>query len=205
MDDQKTIERLDEDSVVRRDGSARLAVVRVLLDEALRAGLVDRPRLLEVLDRLRHALPVEARVDLLADPTDALGEAERGGEHPAVPAGDDCVRIRDRGHVHHAVFPDLLHLPRPSSDDEVQAFAGLDHHELLAEDADLPLRREVQDRIAALVADRREVLVVVAAALRRDADLVPFLADVAEMGHELRDATRWMRDVTCRGELYWTT
>src|SRR5437870_8340248 len=187
MDDQKTIERLDEDSVVRRDGGARLAVVRVLLDEALRAGLVDRPRLLKVLDRLRHALPVESRVDLLADPTDALGEAERDGEHLAVPAGADCVRIRDRGHVHHAVFPDLLYLPRPSSDDEVQAFAGLDHHELLAEDADLPLRREVQDRVAALVANRREVLEVVASALRRDADLVPFLTDVAEMGHELRD------------------
>src|SRR3989454_3565473 len=190
MDDQKTIERLDEDSVVRRDGSARLAVVRVLLDEALRAGLVDRPRLLEVLDRLRDALSLQASVDLLADPTDALGEAEGDGEHLAVPAGDDRVRIRDRGHVHHAVLPDLLHLPWPSSDDEVQAFARLDHHELLAEDADLPLRREVQDRIATLVADRREVLEVVAAALRRDADLVPFLTQVAEMGHELRDAIR---------------
>src|SRR5437879_8711497 len=87
MDDQKTIERLDDDPVVRRDGGARLAVVRVLLDETLRAGLVDRPRLLKVLDRLRHALPVESRVDLLADPADALGEAERDGEHLAVPAG----------------------------------------------------------------------------------------------------------------------
>src|SRR3989449_7699737 len=190
MDDQKTIERLDEDSVVRRDGGARLAVVRVLLDEALRAGLVDRPRLLKVLDRLRHALPVESRVDLLADPTDALGEAERDGEHLAVPAGDDCVRIRDRGHVHHAVLPDLLHLPRPAPDDEVQSFASLDHHELLAKDADLPLRREVHDRVAALVTDRRQILEIVAPALRRDADLVAFLTQVAEMGHELGDAIR---------------
>src|SRR3989441_887398 len=190
MDDQETVERLDEDPVVRGDRGARLAVVRVLLDEALRAGLVDRPRLLEVLDRLRYALSVEARVNLLADPTDALGEAERDGQHLAVPAGDDRVGIRDRGHVHHAVLPDLLHLPRPAADDEVQVFAGLDHHELLAEDADLPLRREVHDRVATLIADRREVLEVVAAALRRDADLVPFLTDVAEVGHELRDAIR---------------
>src|SRR5207245_11156080 len=59
-----------------------------------------------------------------------------------------------------------------------------------AKDAALPLRREVHHGIAALVADRREVLEVVAAALRRDADLVPFLTQVAEMGHELRDAIR---------------
>src|SRR5256712_7131553 len=190
MDDEETIERLDEDPIVRRDGGAGLAVVRMLLDEALRAGLVDRPRLLEVLDGLRDGLPVEACVDLLADPTAALGKAEWDGEHLAVPAGDDRVGIRDGGHVHHAVLPNLLHLPWPTADDEVQSFAGLDHHELLAEDADLPLRREVQDRIATLVADRREVLEVVAAALRRDADLVPFLTQVAEMGHELRDAIR---------------
>src|SRR3989441_7391074 len=190
MDDQETVERLDEDSVVRRDRGAGLAVVRVLLDEALRAGLVDRPRLLEVLNRLRYALLLEAGVDLLSDPTDALGKAERGGGDLSIPAGDDRVLIRDRGHVHHAVLPDFLHLPWPTADDEVQSFAGLDHHELLAEDADLPLRLEVHHRIAALVADRREVLEVVAAALRRDADLVPFLTDVAEMGHELRDTIR---------------
>src|SRR2546422_7203549 len=175
MDDQETVERLDEDSVVRRDRGAGLAVVRVLLDEALRAGLVDRPRLLEVLNRLRYALLLEAGVDLLADPTDALGKAERDGEHLAIPAGDDRVRIRDRGHVHHAVLPDFLHLPWPTADDEVQSFAGLDHHELLAEDADLPLRREVHHRIAALVADRREVLEVVAADLRREGGLFPIL------------------------------
>src|SRR5439155_17184581 len=95
-----------------------------------------------------------------------------------------------RGHIDHAVLPDLLDLPGPPADDEVQALAGLDHHELLAEDADLPLRREVQDRVAALVADRREVLEVIAAALRRDADLVPLLPQAAEMGHELGDAIR---------------
>src|SRR2546425_3708850 len=125
MDDQKTIERLDDDPVVRRDGGARLAVVRVLLDETLRAGLVDRPRLLKVLDRLRHALPVESRVDLLADPADALGEAERDGEHLAVPAGDDCVRIRDRGHDTNPAFPILLLLQRPSPNDEFRPFPGL--------------------------------------------------------------------------------
>src|SRR2546427_3769163 len=190
VNDQEAVESFHEDSIVRRDRGAGLAVVRVLFDEALRAGLVDRPRFLEVLDRLRYALPVEARVDLFADPTNPLGEAERDGEHLAVPAGDDRVRIRDRGHVHHAVLPDFLHLPWPTADDEVQSFAGLDHHELLAEDADLPLRREVHDRVATLIADRREVLEVVAAALRRDADLVPFLTDVAEVGHELRDTIR---------------
>src|SRR5256712_8626285 len=179
MDDQETVERLDEDSVVRRDRGAGLAVVRVLLDEALRAGLVDRPRLLEVLNRLRYALLLEAAVDLVADPTDALGKAERDGEHLAIPAGDDRVRIRDRSHVHHAVLPDFLHLPWPTADDEVQSFAGLDHHELLAEDADLPLRREDHHRIAALVADRQEALEVVAAALRRAPDLIPFLTGSA--------------------------
>src|SRR3989442_3700591 len=190
MDDQETVARREEASVGRRDRGAGVAVVRALLDEALRAGLVDRPRVLEVLNRLRYALLLEAGVDLLADPTDALGKAERDGEHLAIPAGDDRVRIRDRGHVHHAILPDFLHLPWPTADDEVQSFAGLDHHELLAEDADLPLRREVHDRVATLIADRREVLEVVAAALRRDADLVPFLTDVAEVGHELRDAIR---------------
>src|SRR5207244_3112173 len=87
MDDQETIERLDDDPVVCRDRGARLAVVRVLLDEAPRAGLVDRPRLLEVLDRLRDALSLQASVDLLPDPPDALGEAKRDGGHPAMPAG----------------------------------------------------------------------------------------------------------------------
>jgi len=72
----------------------------------------------------------------------------------------------------------------------VQSFASLDHHELLAKDADLPLRREVHDRVAALVTDRRQILEIVAPALRRDADLVAFLTQVAEMGHELRDAIR---------------
>src|SRR6266566_2584709 len=190
MDNQETIERLDEDPVVCRDRGPRLAVVRVLLDEALCAGLIDRPRLLEVLDGLRNAFSVEARVDFFADPPDTLSEAERDGEHLAIPAGDDRVRIGDGSYVDHAVLADLLHLPRSATDDEVQSFAGLDHHEFLAEDADLPLRREVQDRVAALVADRREVLEIVAAALWRDADLVSFLTDVAEMGHELRDPIR---------------
>src|SRR5439155_20136468 len=115
MENQETIERLDEDPVVCRDRGPRLAVVRVLLDEAPRAGLVDRPRLLEVLDRLRDALSLQASVDLLPDPPDALGEAKRDGEHLAIPAGDYCVGIRDGGHVHHAVLPDLLHLPRPAA------------------------------------------------------------------------------------------
>src|SRR5881296_2425429 len=115
MENQETIERLDEDPVVCRDRSPRLAVVRVLLDEALCAGLVDRPRLLEVLDGLRNAFSVEARVDFFADPPDTLSEAERDGEHLAIPAGDYCVGIRDGGHVHHAVLPDLLHLPRPAA------------------------------------------------------------------------------------------
>src|SRR3989454_6445116 len=190
MDDQETVERLDEDSVVRRDRGAGLAVVRVLLDEALRAGLVDRPRLLEVLNRLRYALLLEAGVDLFADPTDTLGEAERDGEHLAIPAGNDRVGIRDRSHIHHAVLPNLLHLPWPAANDEVQSFAGLDHHELLPKDADLPLRREVHDRVAALVANRREVLEVVAAAFRGDADLFSFSADDAKVAEKLRDSVR---------------
>src|SRR5207249_3782573 len=188
MDDQESIERLDDDPVVRRDGSAGLAVVRVLLDKTLRAGLVDRPRFLEVLDGLRDALSVEPCVNLLADPTDALREAERHGQHLAVPARDHRVRVGHRGHVDHAVLPDLLDLPGTSSDDEMQSLSRLDDHELLPEDADLPLRPEVHDRVAALVADRREVLEVVSVALWGDADLVALLADVAEMGRELRDA-----------------
>src|SRR2546428_11507564 len=131
MDDQETVERLDEDSVVRRDRGAGLAVVRVLLDEALRAGLVDRPRLLEVLNRLRYALLLEAGVDLFSGPTDTLGGAERGGGHLAIPAGDDRGGSRDRRHIHHAVLPNLLHLPLPPADDEVQSFPGLDHPVLL--------------------------------------------------------------------------
>src|SRR3989475_7509493 len=190
MDDQETAERLDDDPVVRRDGSAGLAVIRVLLDQTLRAGLVDRPRFLEVLDGLRDTLSLEPRINLLADPPDALREAERHRQHLAVPPGDHRVRVGHRGHVDHAVFPDLLNLPRTPADDEVQALAGLDHHELLAEDADLPLRRQVEDRITALVADRREVLEIVAAALRSDADLVAFLTDDAEVGEELGDAIR---------------
>src|SRR5213594_1785796 len=190
MDDQEAVESLDDDSAVRWDGSAGLAVVRVLLDEPLRAGLVDRPRFLEVLDGLGDALSVEARIDFLADPTDTLGEAERHGQHLAVPAGNHRVRVGHGAHVDHAVLPDLLDLPGATADDEVQALAGLDDHELLAEDADLPLRREVHDGIAALVANRREVLEVIAAALRRDPDLVPFLADVSEVGEEFRDAIR---------------
>src|SRR5213594_3096382 len=170
MDDQESVERLDDDPIVRRHGRSRLALVGVLLDEALRAGLVDWPRLLKALHGLRDALSVEARIDFLPDPTDTLGEAERHGQHLAVPARDHRVRIGDRGHIDHAVLPDLLDLPGAPADDEVQALAGLDHHELLPEDADLPLRRQIEDRIAALIADCREVLEIVATALRRDAD-----------------------------------
>src|SRR2546425_1823198 len=190
VDDQESIERLDNDPVVRRDRRTGLAVVRMFLDEPLRAGLVDWPRLLEVLDRLRDPVLGEPRVNLLPDPADALREAERDRQHLAVPARDHRVRVGDRGHVDHAVLPDLLDLPRTSADDEVQALAGLDHHELLAEDADLPLRRQVHDRVAALVADRREVLEVVAAALWRDADPVSFLTEDAQVGEEFGDAIR---------------
>src|SRR5207249_7967408 len=105
-------------------------------------------------------------------------------------ARDHRVRVGHRGHVNHSILPDLLNLPGATADDEVQALAGLDDHELLAEDADLPLRREVHDGIAALVANRREVLEVIAAALRRDSNLVAFLADDAEVGEEFRDAIR---------------
>src|SRR3989442_15751945 len=162
----------------------------MFLDEPLRAGLVDWPRLLEVLDRLRDPVLGEPRIDLLPDAADALGEAERHRQHLAVPARDHRVRVGDRGHVDHAVLPDPLDLPRAPADDEVQALAGLDHHELLAEDADLPLRREVHNRVAALVADRREVLEVVAAALWRDANPVAFLADDGEVGEGFGDANR---------------
>src|SRR2546425_4964248 len=190
MDDQEAVERLDHDPVVRRDGSAGLAVVRVLFHETLRAGLVDGPRFLEVLDGLGKALSVEPSINLLANPTDTLGEAERHGQHLAVPAGNHRVRVGHGAHVDHAVLPDLLDLPGATPDDEVQALAGLDDHELLPEDADLPLRREVHNRVAALVADRREVLEVIAAALGRDSNLVAFLADVSEVGEELGDAIR---------------
>src|SRR3989441_1371152 len=190
MDDQEALERLDDDPVVRGDRRPGLAVVRVLLDEPLRAGLVDRPRFLEVLDRLRDAVRLELSADFLPDPADALSEAERHGQHLTIPARNHRVRVRDRRHVDHAVLPDPLDLPRSPADDEVQAFAGLDHHELLAEDADLPLRRQVHDRIAALIANRREVLEVVAAPLWRDADPVAFLADDAEVGEEFGDAIR---------------
>src|SRR2546426_7833835 len=190
MDDQESVERLDDDPVVRRDGSAGLAVVRVLLDQTLRPGLVNGPRFLEVLDGLRDTLLLEPRINLLPDSTDTLGEAERHGQHLAVPAWDHGVRVGHRGHVDHSVFPDLLDLPGTSADDEVQSFAGLDDHELLAEDADLPLRREVHHRVAALVANRREVLEVIAAAFRGDADLVALPTDVSEVGEELRDAIR---------------
>src|SRR3989449_1069554 len=190
MDDQEAVESLDDDSAVRWDGSAGLAVVRVLLDEPLRAGLVDRPRFLEVLDRLGDAVLLEPPVNLLPDSTDTLGEAERHGKHLAVPARNHRVRVGHGGHVDHAVLPDLLDLPGATPDDEVQPLAGLDDHELLSKDADLPLRREVHDRVAALVANRREVLEVIAAALGRDSNLVAFLADVSEVGEELGDAIR---------------
>src|SRR2546425_886155 len=118
-----------------------------------------------------------------------LDQVAQGDVHDlAVPARDHRVRVGDRRHIDHAVLPDLLDLPRTSADDEVEALAGLDHHELLAEDADLPLRREVHDRVTALVADRREVLEVVATTLWRDADPVSFLADDAEGGEELCDS-----------------
>src|SRR5437667_7152144 len=190
MDDQESVERLDDDPVVRRDRSAGLSVVRVLLDQTLRAGLVDWPRLLKVLRGLCDAFSVEARIDFLPDPSDTLGEAERHGQHLSVPARDHRVRVGHRGHVDHAVLPDLLDLPGTPADDEVQALAGLDHHEFFPEDADLPLRRQIEDRIAAFVANRREVLEVIAAALRGDANLVALLPNDAEVGEELGDLLR---------------
>src|SRR5207302_4108356 len=141
-------------------------------------------------------------VDLLPDAADALREAERDGEHLAGPAGDQRVRVRDRGDVDHAVLPDPFDLPGTATDDEMQALPGLDHHELLAEDPDLLLRREVHHLIAPLVADRREVLEVVPASLRRHADLVSLLAQDAEVVQELRDPIRlrvFERPVGLRG------
>src|SRR3989441_159849 len=190
VDDQESIERLDDDPVVPGDRRPGLAVVRMLLDEPLRAGLVDWPRLREMLNRLRDPVLGEPRIDLLPDSADALRKAERDRQHLAVPARDHRVRVGDRRHVDHAVLPDLLDLPRTSADDEVQALASLDHHELLAEDADLPLRRQVHDRVTSLVADRREVLEVVAAAFRGDANPIAFLADDAEVGEEFDDPVR---------------
>ena len=141
-------------------------------------------------DGLRNAALLHPAVDLLPDPADALREAERHGEHLAVPTGNQGVRVCDRGDVDHPVLPDPFDLPRTAADDEVQALPGLDHHELLAEDPDLLLRREIHDLIAPLVADRREVLEVVPAALRRHADLVPLLAQDPEVVQELRDTIR---------------
>src|SRR5437667_1013083 len=209
MDNQESVERFDDDPVVRRHGRARLAVIRVLLDEALRPGLVDWPRLLKVLHGRRDAVFREPLVDLFPDSADALRQAERHGQHLAVPSGDHRVRIRDRGHVDHAVLPDPLDLPGAPADDEVQALAGLDHHELLPEDADLPLRRQIEDRISAFVADRREVLEIIAPALRRYTNLVALLANDAEVGEEFRDAIRldvfelpiWVGGADCRQDL----
>src|SRR2546428_1401663 len=112
MDDQETVERLDEDSVVRRDRGAGLAVVRVLLDEALRAGLVDRPRLLEVLNRLRYALLLEAGVRLVPGPSDTWGEAEPDAGHLAIPPRHDRDGTRDLRHTPHVFLPHPLH-PSP--------------------------------------------------------------------------------------------
>src|SRR5437667_10491652 len=123
MDDQESVERLDDDPIVRRHGRSRLAVVGVLLDEALRPGLVDWPRLLKVLHGLCDTLSVEARIDFLPDSSDTLREAERDGQHLAVPARDRRVRIGHRGHVDHAVLPDLLDFPWAPAEDEVQASA----------------------------------------------------------------------------------
>src|SRR5437870_8761309 len=150
-------------------------MIRKLFHETLGPGLVHRPRFLKMGDGLRNAALLHPAVDLLPDSADALCEAERHGEHLAVPAGDQGVRIGDRGDVHHAVLPDPFDLPGTSTDDEVQALPGLDHHELLAENPDLLLRREISDLVAPLVADRRQVLEVVPAALRRHADLVALL------------------------------
>src|SRR5438552_17329858 len=145
-------------------------MIRKLFHETLAPGLVPRPRLLEMGNGLRNAALLHPAVDLLPDPADALREAERHGEHLAVPAGDQGVRVCDRGDVDHAVLPDPFDLPGTATDDEVQALPGLDHHELLAEDADLLLRREVHHLVAPLVADRREVPEVVPASLRRHSD-----------------------------------
>src|SRR5438552_14992756 len=163
-------------------------MIRKLFHETLAPGLVPRPRLLEMGDGLRNAALLHTTVNLLPDPADALREAERHGEHLAVPAGDQGVRIGDRGDVDHAVLPDPFDLPGTTTDDEVQALPGLDHHELFAEAPDLLLRREIHDLIAPLVADRREVLEVVPASLRRHADLVPLLSQDSEVVQELRDA-----------------
>src|SRR5437016_3328608 len=200
--DQEPVERLHEDPVVRRDRGAGLAVIRVLLDEPLGPCLVHRPRFLEMGNGLRNAALLHPAVDLLPDSADALCEAERHGEHLAVPAGDEGVRVRDRGDVDHAVLPDPFDLPGTATDDEVKALPGLDHHELLAEDPDLLLRREIHDLVAALVADRREVLEIVPASLRRHADLVPLLTQDSEVVQELRDPIRlrvFERPVGLRG------
>src|SRR5438034_1034127 len=190
MDDQEAVERFHEDAIVRRDRRASLPVVRMFLDESLRPRLVHRPGLLEVGDRFGDSVLLDTMVDFLPDPSDALGEAEGHREHFAVPTGDQGVRVRDRGHVQHAVLADPLDLPGTAADDEVQALPRLDHHELLAEDADLLLGREVHDLVPALVANRGEVLEVVPASLRRHTDPVPLLAEDPEVVEELRDAVR---------------
>src|SRR5947207_13484458 len=190
VDDQEAVERFHEDAIVRGDRRAGLPVVRMFLDEALHRGLVHRPRLLEEGDRFGDPVLLDTMVDFLPDPSHALGEAEWNRQHFAIPAGDQGVRVRDRGHVHHAVLADSLDLPGTAADDEMQALPRLDHHELLAEDADLLLGREVHDLVAALVADRGEVLEVVSASFRGHADLVPLLAQDPEVVEELRDAVR---------------
>src|SRR5438876_1088209 len=190
MDDQEAVERFHEDAIVRGDRRAGLPVICMFLDEALHRSLVHRPRLLEVGDRFGDAVFLDTMVDFLPDPSHALGEAERHREHFAVPARDQGVRVRDRGHVHHAILADPLDLPRTAADDEMQALPRLDHHELLPEDADLLLGREVHDLVPALVANRGEVLEVVPASLRRHTDPVPLLAQDPEVVEELRDAVR---------------
>src|SRR2546430_1682649 len=190
MDDQEAVERFHEDAIVRGDRRAGLPVICMFLDEALHRGLVHRPRLLEVGDRFGDPVLLDTTVDFFPDPSHALGEAERHREHFAVPARDQGVRVRDRGHVHHAILADPLDLPRTAADDEMQALPRLDYYEFPPEDAYLLLGREVHDLVPALVADRGEVLEVVSASLRGHADLVPLLAQDAEVVEELRDAIR---------------
>src|SRR2546421_509101 len=158
--------------------------------EALCSGLVHRPRFFEVSDGFRNAALLQSAVNLFPDPADALSETERHGEHLTVPTGNQGVRVHNRGHVDHAVLPDPLDLPRTPANDEVQALPRLNHHELLAEDADLLLRREVHDLVASLVANRGEVLEVVPTSLRRHADLVPLLTQDAEVVQELSNPVR---------------
>src|SRR2546425_9312327 len=82
-------------------------------------------------------------------------------EYLAVPSWNGRGGIVDRENVHLPVICDLFHLPDPSLDDKVQADMGHCEHELFAEYSNRLLVGQINYRIASLVRNHAQVLVVV--------------------------------------------